>query len=130
MTEKFLMISLEEEKTKKVVEALSNNTARKILEYLSEKEEASESQIAKEVGIPLSTAHYNIKNLVECQLVESKEFIWSQKGKKIESCFPKIFINGPISSPAFNAHFNKNLLFIGGGIGIAAYMGFIDEIYQ
>src|SRR3989344_424662 len=59
MTERFLMLSLEEE-------------------------EASESQIAKDLSIPLSTTHYNIKNLVACQLVESKEYTWSQKGKKME----------------------------------------------
>ena len=34
MTEKFIMVSLEEEKAKKIAEALCNKTARKILDYL------------------------------------------------------------------------------------------------
>ena len=63
MSEKFVLVSLEENKAKKLAEVISNSTARKILDYLSEIEEAPESQIAKALKIPLNTAHYNLQNL-------------------------------------------------------------------
>ena len=84
MAEKFVMVSLEEDKTRKIAEVLSNDTARKILDYLAEREDASESDIAKALSLPLSTVHYNIKNLVNCHFAESKEFRWSEKGKHID----------------------------------------------
>ncbi len=85
--ETFILISLEEEKAKKLAEVISNKTSRKILNYLSEKE-ASESEIAKDLNIPVSTVHYNIKQLFQNGLIESKEFMWSEKGKKMEIYAP------------------------------------------
>ena len=84
MSEKFVLVSLEEEKAKKLAEAISNSTARKILNYLSEIEEAPESKIAKDLKIPLNTAHYNLQNLKKSGLVEVEEFKWSEKGRKID----------------------------------------------
>ena len=84
MSEKFVLVSLEENKAKKLAEVISNSTARKILDYLSEIEEAPESQIAKALKIPLNTAHYNLQNLKKSGLIEVEEFKWSQKGRKID----------------------------------------------
>ena len=40
--------------------------------------------IAKELGMPINTAEYNLKKLIKVGLIEkSKEFFWSVKGKKI-----------------------------------------------
>lgn len=75
-----MMVSLKD--AKRVSKALSNETAVKILEFLSERE-ASESEIAKSLGIPLSTAHYNIRQLVEAKLVVAEEFHYSEKGKEV-----------------------------------------------
>lgn len=84
MDEKFLLVSLEEEKAKKVAEVISNSTARRILDFRTEKKEGSESEIANALNVPLSTVHYNIQNLLKCDLIESKEFRWSEKGKEID----------------------------------------------
>lgn len=84
MDEKFLLVSLEEEKAKKVAEIISNKTARKILDFLTEHKEASESEMAKSLNVPISTIHYNTQNLLNCDLIESKEFKWSEKGKEID----------------------------------------------
>lgn len=84
MTDKFIMVSLDEEKAKKLAEVISNDTARKILDYLSDKNEATVSEISKELGIAISTTDYNIKNLIENGLVESKEFKWSSKGRQMD----------------------------------------------
>ncbi|MEK6952638.1 MAG: helix-turn-helix domain-containing protein [Nanoarchaeota archaeon] len=84
MADKFIMVSLEEEKAKKLAEVISNDTARKILDYLSEKNEATASEICRDLSIAISTVDYNMKNLIENGLVESKEFRWSPKGRQMD----------------------------------------------
>mgnify|MGYP005839632333 CR=1 FL=1 len=84
MTEKsFVMVSLKEDKAKKLTQALSNEKCRKILDYLSNRKEATETQIAKELKLPISTVHYNLKILAENKLVTSDEFHYSEKGKEV-----------------------------------------------
>ncbi|MDO8556819.1 MAG: helix-turn-helix domain-containing protein [Nanoarchaeota archaeon] len=82
MAEKFVLVSLEEDKAKHLAEVLSNKTARLILNYLSEHEEATETTVAKDLQLPLSTVHYNLQNLKKTGLVETEEFQWSSKGKQ------------------------------------------------
>jgi DNA-binding transcriptional ArsR family regulator len=82
--ESFILVSLEEGKTKKLARTISNETCRKILNYLSTKDYATESQISKDLGIPISTAHYNMKALQENGLVEVEEFHYSKKGREID----------------------------------------------
>ena len=84
MAEKsFVMVSLKEDKAKKLTQALSNEKCRMILDYLSARKEATETQIAKDLKIPISTVHYNIKILAENKLVTSDEFHYSEKGKEV-----------------------------------------------
>jgi len=80
---KFLLLSLDQKESKSLAQTLSNDTARKILDYLTEKEEASASEISKKLNIPLPTVDYNLKQLVKTDLVESKEFLWSKKGREM-----------------------------------------------
>jgi len=82
MTEKYLLFSLDDEKSKKLGEVISNSTCKKIVNLLAEKE-LSESDIAKELGMPINTAEYNIKKLVEAGIIEKAKHWWSVKGKKI-----------------------------------------------
>ena len=82
MAEKFLLVSLQEEKAKKLANVLSNDTSRKILEFLGEKD-ANRDEIAKTLNLPMSTVHYNMRNLMENGLIEVKDFFWSDKGKKV-----------------------------------------------
>src|SRR3989344_705589 len=81
--ETFLLLSLEEQQSKELAQVISNETARKILDYLGKKNEASESQISEALDTPISTVHYNVQQLLKSKLIESKEFEWSEKGKKI-----------------------------------------------
>ena len=84
MLEKYLLFSLDEEKAKKLGEVISSQTCKRIVNLLAEKD-ASESDIAKELKLPLNTVDYNIKKLLESSIIEkSKNFFWSTKGKKIE----------------------------------------------
>ncbi|MFH1637843.1 MAG: helix-turn-helix domain-containing protein [Candidatus Woesearchaeota archaeon] len=82
--ETFVMVSLEEEKSKEIAQVISNKTSRKILEYLGEKEHAHEAKIATDLKLPVSTVHYNIRHLLKSGLIEAKDFRWSEKGKKVE----------------------------------------------
>jgi len=82
MNNNFLLISLDEKKSKKIAEAINNDTGRKILDQLSKKE-STESDLAKELNIPISTIHYNLKQLMEANLVIVEEFHYSKKGKEI-----------------------------------------------
>jgi DNA-binding transcriptional ArsR family regulator len=84
MTDKFLLFDLEDEKSKKLGEVISNPTCKKIINLISEKE-VSESDLAKELKIPINTIEYNLKKLLEAGIIEKKkEFFWSRKGKKID----------------------------------------------
>ncbi len=82
-TKNFLLISLEENKSKKLAEVISNDSCRKILDYLSNKKDATETDISKELKIPISTVHYNLKALQEANLVIVDEFHYSKKGKEV-----------------------------------------------
>ncbi len=78
-----ILVELDDPRTDKIAEAISNKTAKKILGLLSEKE-MSESELAKILGIGLNTVEYNIKKLVEAGLIEKVGgFLWSIKGKRI-----------------------------------------------
>ena len=46
--EKFLLVSLNESKSKDLAQAISNESCRKILDYLADKE-ASESELAEKL---------------------------------------------------------------------------------
>jgi DNA-binding transcriptional ArsR family regulator len=78
----FLLISLEEAKAKTIAEVINNATARKILDHLAKKD-CSESELSAELDIPISTIHYNLKQLQTANLVVVEEFHYSKKGKEI-----------------------------------------------
>ncbi len=78
----FLLVDLNEPKTKKLAETITSDTSRKILNYLAEQEDA-EANIAKMLGIPISTTHYHLQKLQEAGLVTAKEFHYSQKGREV-----------------------------------------------
>lgn len=67
----------------KVASALSNEKCQRILDYLGKREDATESKMAKDLGIALSTIHYNMKVLVDAQLVLDDEYTYSPKGKEV-----------------------------------------------
>ena len=80
--ESFMLVSLKEDKAKKLAQVLANPTATKILDYLTKKE-ATESELSKKLKLPLSTVHYNLKQLTKAKLVVVEEFHYSPKGKEV-----------------------------------------------
>ncbi len=79
--EKFLLLNLEETKSKELAQVIVSETSRKILNLLSEKSYA-ETHIAKKLDMPLSIVHYNVQALLKSDIIEVKDFLWSEKGKK------------------------------------------------
>ncbi len=85
MADKFLLIELGDERSKKISQVLGNKTCKKIINLLSETKEASEKDISDNLKIPMNTVEYNLKKLLEAGLIEkTKNFFWSKKGKKID----------------------------------------------
>jgi predicted transcriptional regulator len=83
MGENFVLVSLKEDKAKKLAQVISNDTCRALLDHLAKKKDATESDISKELKLPLSTVHYNLQHLVEAKLVQAEEFHYSPKGKEV-----------------------------------------------
>ena len=81
--ESFVLVSLKEDKAKKLAQVISNESCRKILDYLAEGHDTTASQLARNLHIPLPTVHYNMKHLMEAKLVESDEYHYSEKGKEV-----------------------------------------------
>jgi len=82
--ENFILVSLEDSKSKEISEVLGSKTCKKIISYLSENKEASQKDLSDNLKIPMNTLDYNIKKLLSSGFIEKrKNFFWSQKGKKI-----------------------------------------------
>jgi len=79
----FLLVDLNEKKTKKLAETITSDTSRKILNYLAEKEHDTEANMAKELNIPISTVHYHLQKLKEAKLVLVEEYHYSPKGREV-----------------------------------------------
>ncbi len=84
--EKILILPLGKE-SKKITQALSNDSARQVLELLTDKP-MSASEIAEELNIPLTTVKYNLDALIESGLTVVKQTKWSTKGRKIKIYAP------------------------------------------
>ena len=83
MEDKFVLVSLSDKKSKKIAEIISNETARKILDYLGEKNKVSPIELSKKLNVPISTITYNLKLLSEYGLIIKEDEVWSDKGRKV-----------------------------------------------
>jgi len=106
MDDKYILLGMGDERSKHVAEVLGNKTCKKILDFLSETNEASEKDISDGLGIPLNTVEYNLNKLKKSGLViSSKNFFWSRKGKKIPmyKLAKKHIIISPSKKPSLTA---------------------------
>src|SRR3989344_1273149 len=81
----FLLVDLNETKTKKLAETITSDTSRKILNHLAETEQDTELNISKTLELPISTVHYHLQKLREAKLIEVEEFHYSVKGREINN---------------------------------------------
>jgi DNA-binding transcriptional ArsR family regulator len=84
MTEKYISIDLNDPRMKDLSEILSNKSCKKILNLLAENE-WTETEIARELKMPLNSVDYNIKKLAQAGLIESSNHWWSVRGKKMHA---------------------------------------------
>ena len=125
----FLLLSLEDDKINNIANAVSNKTGKKILEYLAEKK-ATESEITKDLKLPVSTVHYNLQQLIKAGLVVADEFHYSEKGREVlhYRLANKYIIIAPQKKRGLKSFF-KNILPVGiftvGVGGLLAYFGSI-----
>ncbi len=125
----FLLVDLNETKTKKLAETITSDTSRKILNYLAEKDHDSESSIAKSLDIPISTVHYHLQKLVESSLVHVEEFHYSTKGREVKhyKLANKYIIIAPKKVSGLREKL-KNILPVAIGIvGISAIIKFVQD---
>ncbi len=80
----FMLVSLDDTKSKAIADVLGSKTCKKIISYLSENKEASQKDLSDNLDIPMNTLDYNIKKLLESGFIQKRNnFFWSKKGKKI-----------------------------------------------
>ena len=80
--EKFLVVPLGK-KSKAITQTVSNDTAMEIMELLADGP-LSTSNVAERLGIPLTTAQYNIEKLMEAGLVKVARTKYSEKGREVK----------------------------------------------
>lgn len=109
---------------------ISSKTAQEIIKYIGENEKCTATQIKKDLGIPASTVHYNLKALRDSKIIDDSEFTYSSKGKQVNhySLTNKILIIVPPKQniSAQLKAFIPGLLTVGGIIGLA----FILKIFN
>jgi len=80
----FVLVSLEDLKSKAISEVLGSGTCKKIIGYLSKNKEASQKDLSDALNLPMNTLDYNMKKLLGSGFIQKrKNFFWSKKGKKI-----------------------------------------------
>jgi DNA-binding transcriptional ArsR family regulator len=127
--EKFLLVNLKEDQTKKLAQAIQNDSCREILDFLADKE-GTESDIAKQLSQPLSTVHYNLQLLMKAGLVKVEEYHYSPKGREVNhyKLANQFIIIAPQSSSAFNLKERLKSLLPAGLIAIMG--GALFQLYH
>ncbi len=125
----FLIIDLNESKTKKIAETITSDTSRSILNYLAEKEK-TETDLAKELSLPLSTVHYHLQKLQSAGLVIVEEFHYSQKGKEVNhyKLANKYILILPKADESIQEKL-KTMLFVLGILGIFSFIGTFVSLF-
>ncbi|MDD9954503.1 MAG: winged helix-turn-helix domain-containing protein [Candidatus Woesearchaeota archaeon] len=82
MTDPFMLVSLKDAEAKNLSRVIASDSCRKILNFLTEKD-ATESEIAKALKMPLSTAHHNVQQLLKAKMIVVDEFHYSEKGREV-----------------------------------------------
>lgn len=81
---KFVLLNLDDEHTKDVANAVSSKSGKKVLAYLENHEKVTESELSKELNIPMSTVNYTIDQLFKANLIENSHYHFSSKGREVK----------------------------------------------
>ncbi|MGC9444167.1 MAG: ArsR/SmtB family transcription factor [Candidatus Methanospirareceae archaeon] len=86
--EKLLILPLNDKSSKLISQVISNDTARDILETISDAPRST-TEIAEKLGIPLTTVQYNLEKLAEAGLVKVARTRYSRKMKPVKLYAPQ-----------------------------------------
>lgn len=82
--ENLLLLSLDDKNAKNIANVINNKTSKKILNHLAEIDSSTETKIAKELNLPISSIHYNLEQLQKAKLVNWEKYHYSKKGREIK----------------------------------------------
>jgi len=127
-----LLVDLNDKQTKKLAETITSGTSRKILNFLADKDTATESQLSKDLEIPISTVHYHLQKLQEASLVVAEEFTYSAKGREVNhyKLANKYIIITPKKVSGLKSKLKSILPVAGIMLGISAIIKFVQMIGQ
>lgn len=91
-----VLLSFDDDEGKRMVDALTNETSRKIVDALSG-EEFTASQLAEKLDMSLQRVHYNLKKLEDVGVIRADSYKYSERGKEMDvySLTKKYFVIGP-----------------------------------
>lgn len=124
----YIVASLEDKKAKQLGQIISNEKARKILSLLAKKR-ATESEISRELKLPISTTNYNMKQLLKAGLITIKGSYYSKKGNKVNvySIAKKLILIAP---KAVSIARSKIKTILPAALIAAALAGIVKLIYS
>lgn len=76
------IVFLDEDRAEDVLSAVQSNTARTVLQELIQ-EPASPSDLATEMDMSVESISYHLDNLLEQQLIEEYDTVYSEKGREM-----------------------------------------------
>jgi DNA-binding transcriptional ArsR family regulator len=86
--EKLLILPLNDTNSKKISQIIASDTARAILEVIASAPRSA-SEIANNLGIPLTTVQYNLEKLYDAGLVKVDRTKYSKKMKPVKLYAPR-----------------------------------------
>ncbi|MBN1762526.1 MAG: helix-turn-helix transcriptional regulator [Methanomicrobia archaeon] len=86
--EKLLILPLNDRNSKKISQIISSDTARDILEAIASAPRST-TEIAEQLGIPLTTVQYNLEKLSDAGLVKVARTKYSKKMKPVKLYTPQ-----------------------------------------
>jgi DNA-binding MarR family transcriptional regulator len=97
--EKLLILPLNDTSSKKISQIISSDTARDILGVIASAPRST-SEIAEQLGIPLTTVQYNLEKLSDAGLVKVARTKYSKKMKPVKLYTPqrKLVVIAPVKT--------------------------------
>ena len=128
--ETYIIIPSEEDKSKQVIQAISTETSRKILDFMINKQEASSSQLSERLNIQTPIIESNLRQLNKAGVIEGKDFVQGEKGKEvlIYRLAKKIIIISPRMTHATSPNELRNVSVV--AVISAAVAGIVYLFYR
>ena len=84
MTEGIVVLEPGDDRAKKIGRAIASETAGDVVTILREREEATLTEIAAELGIPITSAKYHVEHLLEADIIRIVRTKYSEKGREVK----------------------------------------------